>query len=337
MRVKDLSPSHTQFPDFLIDHVMRAVGHAEWKIICYVVRRTYGFRQTSATISIAEFLDGKKGRAEGGTGLTSNPIREGLKSLTEAGLLIKTKRGKSFAYEFNMECDLDDFLEAYGKARVPGTTTEEDYAAELMASNKKKRVKKASTTAQGGDSNSEGGEKLRGNTNTKNPSVTQGLRGEKVTPQGVSKSPPLYRHTDRHTETDSIANGRTSSSPSAAPSIMRKNGTPKNHKAQCREWFEWFYENTYGSPYVGNPPKEMKQMQKLFDPLIESGKLSPEALLETFKKKASAMAMGAVPGFEGQLTISALLGFWDRFDESSTRKPWDGRNRRLPKVKRAAR
>jgi len=52
------SPNGTIFPDVLIDRVMPHLSGAEFKVLAYVVRRTFGFKKESDSISLDQICNG---------------------------------------------------------------------------------------------------------------------------------------------------------------------------------------------------------------------------------------------------------------------------------------
>ncbi len=88
-------PNTTQFPDELLDYWMAHVSHAEWKVLCYIVRHTYGFRKTTDSISFTQFADGMK-RSDGsyvnhGCGIKSHAtLSAALTELEKRGLVGRT-------------------------------------------------------------------------------------------------------------------------------------------------------------------------------------------------------------------------------------------------------
>ena len=88
-------PHTTQFPDVLLDKVMAHVTPAEWKVICYIVRRTWGFKKSDDAISLKQMVEGitrKDGRVlDHGTGLSRSGVKNAIKSLEEKGVVIVNK------------------------------------------------------------------------------------------------------------------------------------------------------------------------------------------------------------------------------------------------------
>ena len=54
------SPSYTQMPDELFDALMVELSRAELKVLLYIIRRTFGFKRDSDTISLSQMLGGLK-------------------------------------------------------------------------------------------------------------------------------------------------------------------------------------------------------------------------------------------------------------------------------------
>ena len=107
MRVaKELSPNFTGFPNVLTDRLMAAAGPSRWALITVIVRKTYGWHQESAAISLAEF--------EAATGLGRQAIIFRLRQLEEAGLVVRTRNTPRTApfWELNLEGEMEDILAA---------------------------------------------------------------------------------------------------------------------------------------------------------------------------------------------------------------------------------
>ena len=54
------SPNYTQVPDELFDALMVELSGAELKVLLYIIRRTFGFKRDSDTISLSQMLSGLK-------------------------------------------------------------------------------------------------------------------------------------------------------------------------------------------------------------------------------------------------------------------------------------
>src|SRR6266536_119948 len=89
------SPRYTQVPDELFDELMSHLSGAELKILLYVIRRTFGFKKDSDTISLSQICNGIKTR-EGetldmGTGLSLSTVQLALKGLIDKNCVLAIK------------------------------------------------------------------------------------------------------------------------------------------------------------------------------------------------------------------------------------------------------
>jgi hypothetical protein len=89
-------PNSTQVPDALFDELMADLSGAELKTVLYIIRRTFGFKKQSDTISISQLLGGiTKNNGEEldhGTGLSKPSLLSALKSLAERNIIIPTRK-----------------------------------------------------------------------------------------------------------------------------------------------------------------------------------------------------------------------------------------------------
>ena len=90
------APNTTPVPDNFFDELLADLSGAEVKIVCYVMRRTFGFKRQSDSISISQMLTGiqrKDGtRLDRGTGLTKPTLLRALRSLKERNVLLAERR-----------------------------------------------------------------------------------------------------------------------------------------------------------------------------------------------------------------------------------------------------
>ncbi len=91
------SPNFTPTPDDLFDRFLSELNGGELKVILYIIRRTFGFKKNSDSISLNQLASGietKSGkRIDKGTGLSLSAIKTAVKSLEKKGL-IKVNRVK---------------------------------------------------------------------------------------------------------------------------------------------------------------------------------------------------------------------------------------------------
>lgn len=97
------NPNTTPFPDILLDQVMHRVSPAEWKVLCYIVRRTYGFEKPEGDrISLKQMENGivaRDGRRlDHGTGLSRSGLIKCLAGL-EAKRVIEIRKERNEADE----------------------------------------------------------------------------------------------------------------------------------------------------------------------------------------------------------------------------------------------
>jgi DNA-binding transcriptional ArsR family regulator len=89
------SPNYTQVPDELFDLLMPQLADNELRVLLYIVRRTFGFKRDSDTISLSQMVHGittKDGQVlDAGTGLSKSTVARGLKSLREKGIIVATR------------------------------------------------------------------------------------------------------------------------------------------------------------------------------------------------------------------------------------------------------
>ena len=57
-----LIPNSTQIPDIILDRWMAELSGAEFKVLLYVARRTYGFGKESDNISLNQMASGIRRR-----------------------------------------------------------------------------------------------------------------------------------------------------------------------------------------------------------------------------------------------------------------------------------
>jgi len=90
-------PEYTQFPDELLDHIMPYLSGAEWKVLSYIIRKTFGWKKERDYISTSQLERGVRERATGsiidrGTGLSRPTIRAAVRSLEAKRLIIVERR-----------------------------------------------------------------------------------------------------------------------------------------------------------------------------------------------------------------------------------------------------
>jgi phage replication O-like protein O len=93
------SPNYTQVPDEVFDELMSILSGSEFKVLCYIVRRTFGFRKDADTISLTQIIGGIKTRdgrqLDKGTGLSRDSVTKAIKSLEEMGVVLVHRRSSA--------------------------------------------------------------------------------------------------------------------------------------------------------------------------------------------------------------------------------------------------
>src|SRR5947209_18974009 len=79
------SPNYTPVPDQLFDEHLCFLSGAELKVLLYIIRRTFGFKKDSDTISLSQMLGGIERRdgtvLDRGVGLSKKTLLQALRDL----------------------------------------------------------------------------------------------------------------------------------------------------------------------------------------------------------------------------------------------------------------
>src|SRR5215213_9106176 len=86
------SPNYTQVPDEVFDELLSKLSGAELKVLLYIIRRTFGFKKESDSISLSQLVNGIRTRdgqrLDSGTGLSKGAVAMAVKSLEAKGVLL---------------------------------------------------------------------------------------------------------------------------------------------------------------------------------------------------------------------------------------------------------
>lgn len=86
------SPRYTMVPDEIFDKLLPHLSPSELKVLLYLVRRTFGFKKDSDTISLSQLCNGIKTRTgkviDNGTGLSRPAVIKALKVLEENNIIL---------------------------------------------------------------------------------------------------------------------------------------------------------------------------------------------------------------------------------------------------------
>jgi len=126
---RSLIPNSTQIPDVILDHWMAELSGAEFKVLLYVARRTYGFGKDSDTISLNQLAHGIRRRdgriVDRGTGLSRSGVKAACVSLIARGILIRTTNAVGDSFEADESTyRLNLFAALPGDADEPGDEIE---------------------------------------------------------------------------------------------------------------------------------------------------------------------------------------------------------------------
>jgi hypothetical protein len=89
-------PNYTLVPDEVFDRLLPELTGAELKVLLYVIRRTFGFKKDSDSISLGQMLHGITKRdgtiQDRGVGLSKGSLLAALRALQEMNLLLTERR-----------------------------------------------------------------------------------------------------------------------------------------------------------------------------------------------------------------------------------------------------
>jgi hypothetical protein len=127
-----LIPNSTQVPDVILDHWMAELSGAEFKVLLYVARRTYGFGKDADDISLSQLASGIRRRngttLDRGTGLSRSGVKAACNGLIARGLLVRTantspdgREPEESTYRLNLFAQVPDPAAGVGqKSADPG-------------------------------------------------------------------------------------------------------------------------------------------------------------------------------------------------------------------------
>lgn len=85
-------PNYTPVPDELFDELLPLLSGSELKVLLYIIRRTFGFKKDSDTISLGQMLNGittRDGRMlDSGAGVSKPALLQALRGLQEKNVII---------------------------------------------------------------------------------------------------------------------------------------------------------------------------------------------------------------------------------------------------------
>ena len=86
------APQYTQVPDALFDVLLPELTESELKVLLYIIRRTFGFKKNSDTISLKQMVEGIRTRdgrqLDRGAGISKTSAVRGVNGLTDKGIIV---------------------------------------------------------------------------------------------------------------------------------------------------------------------------------------------------------------------------------------------------------
>ncbi len=86
------SPNTTSVPDDFFDVLAPHLAESELRVLIYIIRRTFGFKKESDTISLKQMVEGirtRDGRVlDQGTGMSKPGVTKGVKGLVAKGVVV---------------------------------------------------------------------------------------------------------------------------------------------------------------------------------------------------------------------------------------------------------
>ncbi len=89
------SPNYTSVPDEFFDELPYLLSGAEFKVAAYIIRRTFGFKKQSDSISLSQMVSGittRDGRVlDRGAGVTRSTAVAAIKGLLDKGVIVANR------------------------------------------------------------------------------------------------------------------------------------------------------------------------------------------------------------------------------------------------------
>ena len=110
------SPRYTQIPDIVFDELQHRLSGSEYKVLMYILRRTFGFKKDADSISYTQMLNGivrrDGARIDYGAGIKSpTTLTQAIKRLEELGVITAVRNSsqekglETTTYQPNMGMD----------------------------------------------------------------------------------------------------------------------------------------------------------------------------------------------------------------------------------------
>ena len=158
-------PNYTMVPDELFDHQLPYLSGSQLKVLLYILRRTFGFKKDTDSISLSQISSGIKTRdgrvLDRGTGLSRRHVVAAAKALVDMGIICCERRQspekgfESTVYSLNLSSELSDTLVTKGnqqKRELQETVEQETDGHNSNIRNVEPGRKKQRSTARNGES-----------------------------------------------------------------------------------------------------------------------------------------------------------------------------------------
>lgn len=133
------APNYTQFPNVILD-AMSEMGNAEWRIVCAICRKTFGWQKREDLLSLSQF---KKL-----TNLSRQGVITGIENAIEHGYIARIPHGQSFKYRLIVEESNNLTSQATGLVEAKTSQASRPELVKLVDTQKKgKKVVKESNNA----------------------------------------------------------------------------------------------------------------------------------------------------------------------------------------------
>ena len=109
-------PNYTMVPDELFDHQLAYLSGSQLKVLLYIIRRTFGFKKDTDSISLSQICHGIRTREgqvlDRGTGLSRRHVVAATRALAEMGIICceyrqSVEKGfESTVYSLNLSSEL---------------------------------------------------------------------------------------------------------------------------------------------------------------------------------------------------------------------------------------
>ncbi len=123
-----LIPNSTQIPDVILDHWMADLSGAEFKVLLYIARRTYGFGKDRDAISLTQIAQGLTRRdgsvLDRGTGISRVTVARAVRALEERGVVVRQTNLSESGREFEENTYRINLGWGHGGEIPPGTPSD---------------------------------------------------------------------------------------------------------------------------------------------------------------------------------------------------------------------